>query len=78
MVNRKLKALLRGAKTHDQREKIRYGPLGVDRMQTRERIIRVRKLCHDIDTAEANLLVSYYSGKPIDPASRLRGSRGDS
>ena len=66
MVSRKLKTLLRTAKDHEQRERIRYGPLGVDRMQTRERIMIVNKLCKDIDAAESDLLARYYRGEPID------------
>jgi hypothetical protein len=66
MVNRKLKTLLRAAKNQDQREKIRYGPLGVDRMQTRERILLIRKLCRDIDDAESRLLAKYYRGEAIE------------
>ena len=66
MVSRKLKTLLRAVKDPDQREKIRYGPLGLDRVQTRERLLHVRKICGDIDAAEASLLSRYYRGKPID------------
>ncbi len=67
MVNRKLKTLLRATKREGQREKIRYGPLGVERMRTREQIVHVRSLCNEIDTAEAELLDSYYRGQAIDP-----------
>ncbi len=67
MVNRKLKTLLRAVKDHDKREKIRYGPLGIDRMQTRERLLHVRKICVDIDAVEGRLLAKYYRGQPIDP-----------
>jgi ATP-dependent Clp protease ATP-binding subunit ClpC len=66
MVNRKLKTLLRAAKNDEQREKIRYGPLGIDRMQTRERIMLVRLLCDDINDVEASLCASYYRGQTID------------
>ena len=66
MVNRKLKALMRTAKNDEQREKVRYGPLGVDRLQTRERITLVRKLCSDINAAEASLFAKYYRGEVID------------
>lgn len=67
MVNRKLKTLARSIKDKDQREKIRYGPLGIDRMQTRERLLHVQELRSDIDAAEARLLSAYYRGESIDP-----------
>ncbi|MFK8111260.1 MAG: AAA family ATPase [Rubripirellula sp.] len=66
MVTRKMKALLRTAKKDEERERIRFGPLGVDRMQTRERMIHVRGLCQEIDSAEAKLLAKYYRGDVID------------
>lgn len=67
MVSRKWKTWMRRAKDPIQREKIRYGPLGVDRRQTRQRIAAAEKLCDDIIAAEAELLARYYQGKPIDP-----------
>ena len=67
MVTRKIKTLLRSCKDEEQRDRIRHGPLGMDRMQTRERIIHVRQLCRDIDQAEAILLAMHYRGQAIDP-----------
>lgn len=66
MVNRKLKTLLRAVSAEDKREKIRYGPLGIDRMQTRQRLLHVRRICADISAAEARLLSRYYRGQTID------------
>ncbi len=66
ILTRKIKSLIREGKSTRQRNRIRYGPLGVHRMQTRERIEQVRLLCQDIDSAEAALLLKYYRGEEID------------
>lgn len=68
MVTRKMKALIRAAKTDVERERVRYGPLGVDREQTRERMKRVRRLCHQVDQAEATWLARHYRGESLELA----------
>ena len=70
--------MIRKAKTRDERERIRYGPLGVEQAQTREQMMLVRKLCQDIENAEAQMLEKYYRAEPIDPktAELFFGGRG--
>ena len=75
MASRKLKARLRGTKDVQKRTRIRYGPLGGTCAQLRERIRAVRRLCRELDRAEAELLLKHYRGQRLD--SDLVGQRLD-
>ncbi len=66
LASRKLKSRLRGTRDVQKRTRIRYGALGGTCAQLRERIRAVRRLCHDLDQAEAELLLKHYRGHRID------------
>ncbi len=66
MASRKLKSRLRGTKDVQKRARIRYGPLGATCAQLRERIRAVRRLCRDLDNAEADVLLKHYLGQRLD------------
>ena len=66
LASRKLKSRLRATKDVQKRTRIRYGTLGGTCAQLRERIRAVRRLCHDLDRAEAGLLLKHYRGQRMD------------
>jgi ATP-dependent Clp protease ATP-binding subunit ClpA len=66
LASRKLKAKLRGTKDVQKRARIRYGSLGAACAQLRERIRAIRRLCHDLDQAEARILLKHYRGARFD------------
>ncbi len=74
IISRKIKAQIRAAKSKSkpnskdssQLDKIRFGPLEAERLQMHSRIEQVSVLCHDINSAEAELLQRYYQDQQVE------------
>jgi ATP-dependent Clp protease ATP-binding subunit ClpA len=83
LLDRKLKTMRKTATNEDERRKIRFGPVGLERLRVRKRLRRVREMCAQIEAAEAKLMTRYYRGETIEPqatrreAESLRGGLWD-